>query len=249
MTILVTGGTGTLGRELVPLLRSRDADVAVLSRRAHPAFRTGDLGTGAGVEAALDGIDTVVHLAAGGDQAREADTLTAAMRTAGVERLVFISIAGIDAIPFPYYRAKLAAEQIVLSSPLDTRVLRTTQFHSFVAAPFLAQRGWPVVLAPRLGVQPIDVRVVAERLAELTTDDSPATRYGRVPDLGGPQVLTGGEIAEIVDARLGLRRRIVQFGLPGSAWAAFAQGSHLVHDNPSGGRSFAQYLADATIET
>ena len=239
MAILVTGGTGTLGRELVPVLRSRDATVEVLSRREHPAFRTADLATGAGLQEALDGIDTVVHLAAGKDQAGETLALVGAAAAAGVGHLVFISIVGIDEIPFPYYRAKLAAERAVLESGLGVSILRTTQFHSFAAAPFLAQRRSPVMFAPRLEVQPIDVHEVAVRLADLAL----GAPRGRVADVGGPSVLAGHELAREVNRQLGWTKSIVDFGLPGRTWAAFAAGHHLVPGRRAGGRTFAQYLA------
>ena len=239
MTILVTGGTGTLGKELVPVLRSRDAAVEVLSRRSHPAFRTADLATGAGLDAALDGIDTVVHLAAGKDQEGETRALISAAEAAGVAHLVFISIAGIDDIPFPYYRDKLAAERAVLSSGLGVSVLRTTQFHSFAAAPFLAQRHSPVLFAPRLQIQPIDVHEVAVRLADLAL----GSPRGRVADVGGPSVLAGHELAREVGRQFGWRKRTVDVALPGRTWAAFAAGHHLVPANRAGGRSFAGYLA------
>ncbi|WP_204742217.1 SDR family oxidoreductase [Glaciihabitans arcticus] len=100
--ILVTGGTGTLGRDLVPMLRDRGADVTVLSRRAAPGVRVADLASGAGLADALDGISTVVHLAAGKRQAEEAQRLVSACEAAGIQHLVFISIVGIDAIPYPY---------------------------------------------------------------------------------------------------------------------------------------------------
>ena len=66
--ILVTGGSGTLGRLVVPRLRETGRDVRVLSRSARklgPGVEVfeGDLMTGAGVRAALDGVDTVLHLA------------------------------------------------------------------------------------------------------------------------------------------------------------------------------------------
>jgi uncharacterized protein YbjT (DUF2867 family) len=240
MVILVTGGTGTLGRELVPRLRSRDVAVEVLSRREHPGFRTADLARGDGLDAALEGIDTVVHLAAGRDQPGETRRLIEAMKRRGVERLVFISIVGIDKIPFPYYVAKLAAEREVLDSGLGVSVLRTTQFHSFAAAPFLGQRISPVLFAPRLKIQPIDVYDVAVRLADLAMGEP----RGRVSDVGGPSILAGHELAREVSRRFGWQKPIVDFGLPGRAWAAFAEGHHLVPNNRSGGgRTFAAYLA------
>lgn len=239
MSILVTGATGTLGREVVPALRARDATVAVTSRMRHPQFRTADLDSGVGLAVALEDVDTVVHLAAGEDQEAETRNLVTAMRLGGVGRIVFVSIVGIDDIPFPYYRAKLAAERVVLESGLDAAVLRATQFHSFAAAPFIAQRRWPVMVAPRLNIQPIDVRVVADQLAGLALGDA----SGRAPDIGGPEILTGHELAALTAAHFGVKKRILDFGLPGRAWAGFAAGHHLVPHNRSGGRTFSEYLA------
>jgi uncharacterized protein YbjT (DUF2867 family) len=77
--VLVTGGTGTLGRLVVPRLRQAGRSVRVLSRRDHApadgvAFVRGDLTTGEGVDAAVDGVDTVLHCAGSakgdGDKAR-----------------------------------------------------------------------------------------------------------------------------------------------------------------------------------
>ena len=64
--ILVTGGTGTLGRHVVPQLRDAGCDVRVLSRRSRAAaegieYVTGDLTTGEGIEAAVEGVEIIVH--------------------------------------------------------------------------------------------------------------------------------------------------------------------------------------------
>ncbi|MGH9252713.1 MAG: SDR family oxidoreductase, partial [Acidimicrobiales bacterium] len=103
--ILLTGGTGTLGRRIVPLLQDAGADARVLSRHSHKSgdgieYVTGDLATGEGLEAALDGAETVVHLAGGakGDEDK-ARTLVQAASTAGVKHLVYISVVGADRIP------------------------------------------------------------------------------------------------------------------------------------------------------
>jgi nucleoside-diphosphate-sugar epimerase len=66
--ILVTGGTGTLGRLVVRRLRDAGCDVRVLSRRSHEAedgiwFLTGDVATGEGIEAAVDGVAAIAHCA------------------------------------------------------------------------------------------------------------------------------------------------------------------------------------------
>ncbi|MBA2309773.1 MAG: NAD(P)H-binding protein, partial [Pseudonocardiales bacterium] len=94
--ILVTGGTGTLGRLVVPLLREAHCQVRVLSRRSHEPedgieFTIGDLATGEGVESAVDGVGTILHCAgsAKGDEEKTRNLVRAASR-AGVQHLVYI---------------------------------------------------------------------------------------------------------------------------------------------------------------
>jgi len=233
--ILVTGATGTLGRELVPVLHERGADVATLSRSPGGDHRVADLQTGSGLTAALDGISTVIHLAAGRDQELETRTLVEAARATGVENLVFISIVGIDDIPFPYYVQKRAAEREVEHSGLPFSVFRTTQFHPFVVSTFFApQKRLPVLFTPRLSIQPIDTLVVSEVLADLALGEP----QGRVADLGGPEVLTGVELARAFTAK-----PVIPFSLFGRTWASYRAGHHLVPANRAGGRTFAEYLA------
>ena len=235
--ILVTGGTGTLGRDLVPLLESRGADVAVLSRHAGNGIRVADLESGVGLEDALVGVDTVIHLAAGKHQAEEAQNLVTACESAGIRHLVFISIVGIDLIPYPYYVAKRAAEEIIEASTVPSTIFRTTQFHQFVIDVFFApQRRLPVVFAPSLSIQPIDTRVVAGVLADAAFGEP----RGRLPDLGGPEVLTGRELATLYAPG----KRVLGFALFGRIWRAFAAGHQLAPTSRAGGRTFADFLAE-----
>jgi uncharacterized protein YbjT (DUF2867 family) len=142
--ILVTGGTGTLGREVVPRLRNTGRDVRVLSRHGRAdedgiRYLTGDLATGEGVEPAVDGVETIIHCAgtARGDQVKARHLVVAASR-AGTPHLVFISVVGADRIPvvsgidramFGYFASKRAAEQVIAGSGLPWTTLRATQFH------------------------------------------------------------------------------------------------------------------------
>jgi uncharacterized protein YbjT (DUF2867 family) len=85
--ILVTGGTGTLGRLVVPRLREAGCQVRVLTRRNREAadgieFVTGDLATGEGIEPAVDGAEIIVHCAgsAKGDEDKARNLVRAASR-------------------------------------------------------------------------------------------------------------------------------------------------------------------------
>ena len=67
MKVLVTGGTGVLGREVASRLRERGAEVVVLSRRSGEGRLRGNLETGEGIAEALVGVDVVAHCARGAD--------------------------------------------------------------------------------------------------------------------------------------------------------------------------------------
>lgn len=94
--ILITGGTGTLGRQVVPLLRAAGRDVRVLSRHGREPgdgveYLAGDLFEGKGIEPALEGVETVLHLAGGpkGDEVATRNLVEAASR-AGVQYRVHL---------------------------------------------------------------------------------------------------------------------------------------------------------------
>src|SRR5918992_3499801 len=145
--ILVTGGTGTLGRLVVPRLRDVGYDVRVLSRRDREGpegieIVTGDLAKGDGIEAAVEGTEIIVHLAgtSKGDE-EKARHLVRAASQAGTPHLVFISVVGADRVPlasgidramFGYFGSKLAAERLVADSGLPWTTLRATQFYDLM---------------------------------------------------------------------------------------------------------------------
>ncbi len=247
MTVLVTGGTGRLGRAVDRLLRGAGHDVRVLSRRPTPADRsvtewaTGDLRTGAGVDAGVAGVDVIVHCATSGtgDERATRTLVDAALRAGGSPHLIYVSIVGIDRIPMFYYRAKLACERVVAECGLPWTTLRATQFHDLVAGLFAAQRRLPVTVAPEVSFQPVDVQDVAARLVELAS----GAASGRVADLGGPAVRTAPALAEAYQRATGRSRRVVRLSLPGRAFAALREGANLVEEGPRGSITFEEYLA------
>ncbi|MGW2887952.1 SDR family oxidoreductase [Streptomyces griseoruber] len=240
-TILVTGGTGTLGRLVTERLRADGHEVRVLSRHSRPYavdLREG----GPGLDTALTGVDTVVHCAStphGGDE-KAAAQLIAAARKAGVRHLVYISIVGVDRVPFGYYRAKLAVERLVADSGLGWTVLRATQFHDLVLQVLEALARVPVLVLPAgVSDQPVEVAEVAGRLAELAAG-APA---GRVADMAGPEVRTFESLARTYLKASGKRRRVVNLPLFGAAYRGFRAGGHLAPERAVGKGTFEEYLA------
>lgn len=249
-TILVTGGTGTLGRAVVHRLTGTGHDVRVLSRRPAPGdpapyrWFTGDLSTGAGLDAAVSGVDAIVHCATEfprfGRDLRGTRNLIDAARRAGSPHLVYVSIVGVDRVPTRYYRVKLAAERLVEGSGLPWTILRATQFHDLVRYMLDLLSRPPVMPVPAgVRVQPVDVADVAARLADLVT----AGPAGRAPDMGGPRIQTAGELARAYLRASGRRRPIVPFALPGRVSGGYRAGGHLAPGHADGRITFEEYLA------
>ncbi|MET0234918.1 MAG: NAD(P)H-binding protein [Kibdelosporangium sp.] len=238
-TILVTGGTGNLGAHLVRLLSQAGHDVRVASRRTGDGLATVDWKTGAGLADAVAGVEVIVHCAGdhrGNDVERR---LVAAARQAGTSHLVYISIVGVDRIPFFYYRTKLVGERLIEASGVPWTVLRATQFHDLIRVVLATSARLPVMLVPDLRFQPIEAGEVAERLAVLAAGP-PA---GRVPDIAGPHVHALRDLARMYLRATGRRRPVVPFGLPGKAFREFKAGHNLAPGQAVGRITFADQLA------
>jgi uncharacterized protein YbjT (DUF2867 family) len=237
MDILVTGGTGTLGRVVVERLQARGHVPRVVSRRAGEGRVVGDLETGVGMAEAVRGVDAVVHAASRpGHDVAQAKTLLAALRTEGARgaagaaaagdvgrhtspHLMFVSIVGVARVPLAYYRDKVEVERLVAASGVPWTVLRATQFHDLLTTLFGVLGRSPVLpVLAGASFQPVDVRDVAERLADLVT----GAPTGRAPDLGGPQVRS---MADLARAWTGARRagaaRCCRYGCPADSPARY----------------------------
>lgn len=248
--LLVTGATGTLGHQVVGAATAAGHRVRAMSRRYHVGYTgvhwsQGDLLTGSGVDAAVDGIEVVVHCATQATRDKDVtsmENLIAAARRAGVGHIVHVSIVGIDRIPLPYYKTKLRVERALAASGVGHTVLRATQFHDLIKVMFSIQRFSPVLWTLRgVRFQPIDTRDVAARLVELV-DGEPA---GRVADIGGPTVHTHRELGRIFLAAGGSRRGVMEMPVPGRIVAGYRSGANLAPDNPVGTIGFQDYLAEA----
>jgi len=253
--ILVTGGTGTLGRLVISRLRDEGHAVRVLSRGVHVAegteFVSGDLTTGEGVDAAVEGVEVIVHCAgsAKGDQVK-AQHLVRAASAAGARHIVYISVVGADRIPmagaidramFGYFGSKFAAERVIAESGIPWTTLRATQFFDLTLLTAQAMAKLPVIPVPSsFRFQPIDAAEVADRLVELAVG-APA---GLVPAIAGPRAY---DMAELVRSYLrvaGKRRGIIRVPVPGKAAAAISAGANLAPDRAVGRRTWEEFLAD-----
>jgi uncharacterized protein YbjT (DUF2867 family) len=218
--ILVTGGTGTLGQQVVARLRAAGRDVRILSRRTGDGLVTGDLATGQGLAAAVQQAGTIVHCASNrkGDPQAARNLVQAATQAAtraggSQPHLVYISIVGVDRFPRGYFKAKLEAERVIAGSGLPWTTLRATQFYELIAKGATRLGKLPVIPVPAgFVVQPVDSGEVAARLAELALGEP----SGRVPDLAGPQILSFADLIRTYLRVTGLRPRpVVPVWIPG----------------------------------
>jgi uncharacterized protein YbjT (DUF2867 family) len=255
--ILVTGGTGALGRLVVQRLRDAGRNVRVLSRRSREAeagieFMTGDLTTGEGIEPAADGVETIVHLAgsAKGDEDKTRNLVQAASSQTRLPHLVYISVVGADRIPvasrvdramFGYFASKRAAEKVVEDSGLPWTTLRATQFHEGMLAVARQMAKLPVLPVPvGFCFQPVEADEVASRLVELTLDEP----SGLVPKMGGPRVYGAAELLRGYLRATKRQRLIVPVWLPGKAAREFRAGANLAFEQAVGQRTWEEFLAE-----
>jgi uncharacterized protein YbjT (DUF2867 family) len=153
MRILVTGGTGHLGRAIVSGLKRDGHTVRILARRprldSSVEWIGGDLATGEGLRDAVADVQAVIHAATNSPAAQRgrfalrdlvrspADVdvagtreLVRAAERAGVEQFIHVSIAGLEQLRrMPYARRKLEAERLVRDSNLPWSIVRATAFY------------------------------------------------------------------------------------------------------------------------
>jgi uncharacterized protein YbjT (DUF2867 family) len=259
--VLVTGGTGHLGQDVVRLLKARGDRVRVLARTPgrdpDVDWLQGDLSTGAGVCEAVAGARTVVHAATLSPAAKrghlrmedffrsppEVDIdgtrrLLDAAAQAGVEHFLHVSIVGVRQSRFPYSRVKAAAEKVVRTSAVPWSIVPATGFYWLLARmldSMAKRRIWP--LPSNLEMQPGDSADFAEYVVECVAEGAGGDRAG----FGGPETLTLVELAGQYQAARGITRRIVGLRLPG--FALRVGGPQTAPDGRRGETTWAEWLA------
>lgn len=255
--ILVTGGTGALGRCLVPEFAREGRVVRVLSRELRPAadgveYVVGDLETGAGLTDAVAGVGVVVHAAGSAqrDAAKAANLVSALANVGDARHLVYISVVGADTTPFEsridrstlgYFEQKRLAELAIQSCGIPFTILRATQFHTFIAA--YAELGLKLPIVPSFAgfrYQPVDARDVAERLAELAL----AEPAGLVADIAGPTIYPMEELLRGYFRAIDRHRAVVPLRVPGAAARAQRDGANLSPARAVGVRTWEQFLQE-----
>lgn len=248
--VLVTGGAGGLGSKLTPLLAAAGHEVVASSRKEREDrdgvhYVRADLTTGENLTEAVASArpEVVINLASSPFRKTWDTDVEGATRIAEAARarpelrhFIHVGIVGDDQISLGYYKAKAEAERRLRSMDgLPLTVQRATQFHTLIGEPLLKLRWAPVLpLATSLRFQTVDVGEVAQRIASLV-DAEPAG--GRIEDMGGPRVMTLGEMAKIAGVRA------IPVGMPGRVAQGFKQGLNTCPDGFLGRVTFEEWVA------
>lgn len=257
LNVLVTGGTGTLGRQVVVRLRQSGHRARIFSRnpRGHVDAVQGDLATGAGIDKAVAGMEAIIHAASATTQpfrGRAVDVkgtrrLLNAARDAGVRHIVYVSIVGIDKVAYPYYKTKRATEAVIREGIVPWSILRATQFHNLMEIFLRAFSHLPALVTVPFDwqFQPVDAGEVAEKLIQVAL----AEPAGMLPDFGGPEVRDFKSIAESWMRARKDNRKLANLPIPLKFSRQFAEGLLLCPDHKDGKITFEQYLAEVYPES
>ena len=228
-SVLVTGGTGFLGRYLVPALRDRGLAITVFARPASDATRLeragipvvrGSLTDQSDLARALGGHDKVVHLAAATDvtdpsvnwqtNVEGIRSLIAAGQEQGVRRVLFFSSTCAGRTHRDAYgETKLEGEKLFAESGLAVTTFRPTMIYGFGSREFAtfvnAVRRLPIV--PIIGrgthwLQPVSIHdVIPAVVAALERD----VAIGKTYDIAGPAHISMNDLARLTASVMGRR--------------------------------------------
>jgi uncharacterized protein YbjT (DUF2867 family) len=237
MKILVTGGSGHVGSEVVKELLKRKADVRVLLREeGAPKPKgvevvIGDLLDPVSVERALRGVDKVYLL-----NAVVADELTQGLiaydlaKKLKVKHIVYHSVFRVEHFKdVPHFASKLAIENALKEFDVPFTIIRPNYFIQNDASlkdPLTKAGIYPMPLGS-VGVSAVDIRDIAEAAAISLTSDG---HLGKTYNLNGPAVLSGTKVASIWSEALGKEVRYVEDSMDafeeqmrkrGPSWSAF----------------------------
>jgi uncharacterized protein YbjT (DUF2867 family) len=207
MLIAVAGATGRLGSHVVEVLEERGHRVVPISR-THGL----DLTTAVGLERALTGVECIIDAATWPTPDREQATaffttatrnLHEAGQAAGVNRMLVVSIIGVDKLKGDYQSAKMAHERAALAGPIPTRILRAAQFHEFVGPLLDWGTQGEVGYLPEMRTQLVAARSVAEALANVATAPTFAQQEGPALEIAGPRAENLVDAATLLAAKRG----------------------------------------------
>ncbi|MGN6616676.1 MAG: SDR family oxidoreductase [Ilyomonas sp.] len=251
--VLVTGGTGNLGRCVVNDLLQKNVEVSILTTKSDIQWKDvevfeGDLAKNISLTQATAKADIIIHCASNAKDFQQADiqgteNLLHSLNRKGLQNFIYISIVGIDKSSYPYYQAKLTVEKMIINSGIPHTILRTTQFHSFVLNMllfFINEQSKDVITIPAgMKFQSVDIREVAQ---QLTANLEKAK--GILHDFGGPQILSFEEMTQIYLNIIKTKADIETTVIESPRYELFRSGINLCPDNAFGKITWGSFIEE-----
>jgi uncharacterized protein YbjT (DUF2867 family) len=210
MKILVTGGTGRVGAEVVKELQKRNADIRLLVRKEGDGspkgveVAIGDLLDPVSVQKALRGVDKLYLLnAVAPDELTQGLIAYDLAKRLKLKHIVYHSVFRVEHFKdVPHFASKLAIENALREFDLPFTIIRPNYFcqnDATLKDPLTKAGIYPVPLGD-VGVSAVDIRDIAEATAIVLTSDE---HYGKTYNLNGPEALSGPRAASIWSKLLG----------------------------------------------
>ncbi|APO75680.1 NmrA-like family protein [Rhizobium etli 8C-3] len=210
MTILVTGATGNIGRQVVEHLVKQGADVRAIARDpskanlpANVSVVQGDFLDVDSLRNAMSGVSTLFLLnAVVPDEFTQALIALNVARSAGIERIVYLSVIHADVyVNVPHFAGKFSVERMIEQMNFKATILRPAYFmqNDLMVKDVITGYGAYTMPIGAKGLAMIDARDTAEIAARelLRREQAPEPLPINRINLVGPEVLTGTDIASI----------------------------------------------------
>lgn len=249
--ILITGGTGTLGREILQQLLEKGRAVSVLTSKSNPnlplqaKIHQGNLTDQSTLHQPVSDVEVIIHCASNSLDPQHVDingtkNLLSVIQKGKLKHFIYISIVGVDKSDFPYYKAKFEVEKMIETSGLPYTIVRATQFHDLVLNRIIRQADTGasrLVIPAHMRFQTIDIREVAAKVLSLA-DEGPANS---TLSIGGPEVLSLEEMAETY-LQIANKEMQIATNPDDTSFAAFKTGVNLCPDQKFGKISWRAHV-------
>ncbi len=207
MNILVTGGTGTVGREVSRLLAEHGADFRILTRdpaKAGPRGVAGDLRNPESLRTAFRGVDRLFLLTPlAEDETEQGLAAVRAAKEANVRRIVYLSVHNVERAPhLPHFQSKIRIQKALSDSGIPFTLIMPNNFYQndlWWKTAMLEHGLYSQPLGSR-GVSRVDVRDIGEASARALLESG---HEGKAYPLVGPEALTGEDVAGFWQRALG----------------------------------------------